>query len=62
MMSKLRPATEGLILAFGFIAFGWVMLSLSAAILYGAAVGFAMMGIPSILLGFLGYYIESKQS
>lgn len=60
-MSKLKPATEGLIVAFGFIAFGWIMLSLSAAMLYGAAIGFAMMGFPSIILGILGYYIEYKQ-
>lgn len=60
MMSKLKTATDGMLLALLLIAFGWLMISIALGFWLGPAISFFVFGLPIFLLGLLGYYIEYK--
>jgi len=59
-MSKIKTATSGMLLAAGLVVFGWTMIAVGFGFVFGSAVTFFMIGIPSVALGILGYEIERR--
>lgn len=59
-MSKIKQATSGMLFAAGLVIFGWVMLSISFGLMFGSAVAFIMLGLPSVIMGIIGYEIERR--
>lgn len=59
-MSKIKQATDGMLFAAGLVVFGWVMLSVSFGLMFGPALAFIMLGLPSIVIGIVGYEIERR--
>ena len=49
-----------MLLAAGLVVFGWTMIAIGLGFIFGPAIAFLMVGVPSVALGVVGYEIERR--